>query len=86
MLRECPTVAEEEQIPRGIFSIGIVTPIFPLRGDSPAKIETVTGRLAFKKMSPPLATYWAMAPATEAIGPTPTPLVASIISLTSEGA
>ena len=33
-----------------------------------------------------IRTYWAMAPATEAMGPTPTTLVTSIISLTSEGA
>ncbi len=56
MLKECPTVPEEEQIPNGMCLAETRNPIFSLKGDSPAKMETVNDRSTLAKMSPPFST------------------------------
>jgi hypothetical protein len=56
MLREWPTVADEEHIPNGIFFTGINRPKRSLNGEAPAKIATVTGRFALRQISPPFST------------------------------
>ena len=44
-LTECPTVPEEVQTAAGVFAEFSFRPTRILRGDAPAKIPTVTGRL-----------------------------------------
>src|SRR4030042_6442206 len=41
MLKEWPTLPEEEHTPSGISLVGIEIPILSLRRDSPARIDTV---------------------------------------------
>jgi len=57
MLSDGPMVAEEVQTPRPSRGVGeTFSVIFPLRGDSPAKMPTRRSRLEWINMSPPFST------------------------------
>ena len=59
MLRECPTLPEEEHTPRGIRSGPTTRPNFSLKGEFPARIATVTGlTLGVRAVTGSISAVW----------------------------
>src|SRR4030066_2214059 len=98
-LKDGPTVPDEVQTPSGISEGNTLIPIFSERGDAPANILTIISSTVDTNISPPFSTITseeylksdfptnsAIAPATAAIGPTPTSEDARSISFTINGA
>ena len=98
-LKECPTVPDDVQIPSGVSFASTLKAILPDSGESPAKIPINTLPSTFRNRSPPFSTITlelslrmslptcsAIAPATDAMGPTPALAAALSISLTMSGA